>query len=125
MKNISILLVTIISLSGCITSPLVPSNVGNGKFLQGYTGSQNLLYQINFPTSLDCEIQVKNNYYEVTKVNIAEKCSNDDMAGLLLFKFVVEYSNQKFPSFFLTKDFCELALKELSKFPSNTILGSC
>lgn len=65
-----------LALCGCATQP--PANIGYGQFAHVYSGSGNLLMQVDHPTGYECENDVKAGWHHVVEMSLKVSCSDVD-----------------------------------------------
>lgn len=77
------------ALSGCVTIPPVPEDVGVGRYLHYYTRGGLMVMQGNYRHAADCEINLRGHWAENFKAGFSAKCSEMDRSRELPYGLLV------------------------------------
>ena len=76
----------IVFMSGCVTNPAAPTDIGVGKYLQFSTISGSVASQANYDSAISCEINARGHWAEHTNAGYITRCSEKDVSDRLAYR---------------------------------------
>ena len=115
-------------LFGCVTTGPTVEQVGYGRFAQMRTLGNNLLVQTPYNTSLDCELNLRAYWSDISSNQMVSKCSSEDLSSQLKYRIVVltaKSSSAATVVHFAIPELCEATANVIQTKGNETIETHC